>query len=219
MARLHGRRRLSHAGALALRRLGHGRGGRLERAALLARDRRRSGTRSRSAACGRSIRPRRSCMSAISKPTPSRAGPGNSCRPKPNGKSPRARNARRCLRHRVAMDAQRLPALSGLSRRRRRARRIQRQVHGEPDGAARQLAWRRPPTTRASATATSSIRRTAGSSWACGSPTTRDAPQPSPQNRENDHARIVTTGIPGRAGLRHLRRGRGRAASPPRRNG
>ena len=53
---------------------------------------------------------------------------------------------RRRVRHRVAMDAQRLFALSRISRGHRRARRVQRQVHGQPDGAARLLACdaRRP---------------------------------------------------------------------------
>ncbi len=41
VARIHGRRRLRDAVAVAVRRLGDGRGGRLERAGLLARDRRR----------------------------------------------------------------------------------------------------------------------------------------------------------------------------------
>src|SRR5262249_14216259 len=44
------------------------------------------------------------------------------------------------LRHRVAMDAVELLALSGLYRLRRRARRIQRQIHDQPDGPARLLA-------------------------------------------------------------------------------
>ena len=50
------------------------------------------------------------------------------------------RPPRRRLRHRVAMDAQRLFALSGLHGRAGRARRVQRQVHGQPDGAARLVA-------------------------------------------------------------------------------
>ena len=85
------------------------------------------------------------------------------------------RSPRRCLRHRLAMDPQRLSALSGLSRRRRRARRIQRQVHGQPDGAARQLARHARRAMRARATAISSIRRRAGSSAACGCWITSDA--------------------------------------------
>ena len=52
----------------------------------------------------------------------------------------RAGSDRRRLRHRLAMDAQRLLALSGLSAGGRRARRIQRQVHDQPDGVARLFA-------------------------------------------------------------------------------
>ncbi len=44
---------------------------------------------------------------------------------------------RRCLRPGLAMDAERLSTLSGIPGRRRRSWRIQRQVHGEPDGVAR----------------------------------------------------------------------------------
>ena len=44
----------------------------------------------------------------------------------------------------VAVDAQCLFALPWLSRGAGRTRRIQRQVHGQPDGSARQLAGRRP---------------------------------------------------------------------------
>ena len=47
---------------------------------------------------------------------------------------------RRRLRHRVAMDAQRLFAVPRLSRRLRRARRVQRQVHGQSDGPSRLVA-------------------------------------------------------------------------------
>jgi hypothetical protein len=49
------------------------------------------------------------------------------------------RRARRGIWGPVAMDPQRLFALSGLSAGDRRARRVQRQVHGQPDGAAGQL--------------------------------------------------------------------------------
>ncbi len=52
----------------------------------------------------------------------------------------RAEVARRRVRHRLAVDPQRLSALSGLSRGGRRARRIQRQVHDQSDGSSRQLA-------------------------------------------------------------------------------
>jgi ergothioneine biosynthesis protein EgtB len=50
------------------------------------------------------------------------------------------RPARRRFRLCLAMDAQRLSALSRLSRRSGRAWRIQRQIHGQPDGVARLLA-------------------------------------------------------------------------------
>ena len=67
---------------------------------------------------------------------------------------------------------QRLSALSGLSRRRRRARRVQRQVHDQPDGAARLLARdARGPCPR-ELSQFLSVRRRAGNSAACGSPTT-----------------------------------------------
>ena len=71
------------------------------------------------------------------------------------------------VRRRVGMDAERLPALSGLPAARRRARRVQRQVHGEPAGAARRLLRHAAPATRARPTATSSTPTSAGSSWAC----------------------------------------------------
>ena len=71
------------------------------------------------------------------------------------------------VRRRVGMDAERLPALSGLPAARRRARRVQRQVHGEPAGAARRLLRHARRATRARPTATSSTPTSAGSSWAC----------------------------------------------------
>ena len=52
----------------------------------------------------------------------------------------KSRGARRCVRRGVAMDPQRLFALSRLSARAGRARRIQRQVHGRSNGAARLVA-------------------------------------------------------------------------------
>ena len=90
VARVHRRRRLRDAVALALRRLGDGRGRRLEGAGLLARDRRRMvHADARRPQAGRSAT-RRSRMSAITRPTPSRAGPASTCRPRPNGRSRRA---------------------------------------------------------------------------------------------------------------------------------
>ena len=76
---------------------------------------------------------------------------------------------RRRLRHRLAMDAQRLFAVPRLSRRLRRARRVQRQVHDQPDGAARLVACDAGRPFARRAIATSSIRRRAGSSAGCGS--------------------------------------------------
>ncbi len=67
-----------------------------------------------------------------------------------------------------------LLALPRLSRHRRRARRIQRQVHGQPAGAARLLACNPGRATAVSPIATSSIRTIAGNSRDCGSPTTPD---------------------------------------------
>src|ERR1700677_939824 len=55
------------------------------------------------------------------------------------GRRPRRPSQRR-LRNRVAVDPQRLRALCRLPRHRGRARRIQRQVHGQPTGAARLVA-------------------------------------------------------------------------------
>src|SRR5690606_33570802 len=49
------------------------------------------------------------------------------------------RGAGAALRRRVGMDRERLRAVSGLSRARRRPRRVQRQVHGQTAGAARRL--------------------------------------------------------------------------------
>ena len=91
VARLHARRRLRAARAVALGRLGR-------------RSRPKAGPRpaigARSTAPGmrddarraarRSIRTRRSAMSAITRPTPSRAGPASICRPRRSGRSRRA---------------------------------------------------------------------------------------------------------------------------------
>ena len=85
---------------------------------------------------------------------------GKHCRPRPSGRSrPRAGLLDDAFGDRVAVDAQRLLALSGLPPGARRARRVQRQVHGQPDGAARRLARDARAAMRADATATSSTRR------------------------------------------------------------
>ena len=74
------------------------------------------------------------------------------------------------VRRRLGMDAERLSALPGLPAARRRARRVQRQVHGQPAGAARRLLRHARRATRAPPIATSSTPTSAGSSWACASP-------------------------------------------------
>ena len=56
--------------------------------------------------------------------------PGDGCRRRPPGAD---------VRRRVGVDVERLPALSRLSPGARRRRRIQRQVHGQPERAARRL--------------------------------------------------------------------------------
>ena len=53
--------------------------------------------------------------------------------------APRRRRGRPHARRRLAMDAERLPAVSRLQDRERRRRRVQRQVHDQPDGAARRF--------------------------------------------------------------------------------
>ena len=83
------------------------------------------------------------------------------------------RRARAAVRRRLGMDAQRLRALPGLPARRRRARRIQRQVHVQPVRAARRLVRHAARATSARPTATSFRPRRAGSSPACGWRATR----------------------------------------------
>ena len=62
----------------------------------------------------------------------------------------------------------------------RRARRIQRQVHGQPDGVARLVARDARRVIRGRAIAISFIPRRAGNSPACGSPNINTEPRPSP---------------------------------------
>ena len=81
--------------AVARRRLGLGEGGGHRSAALLGGARRRAGPASASTAAARSIPPRRSRMSASTRPTPMPAGPARACRPSSNGKPPPPATTRR----------------------------------------------------------------------------------------------------------------------------
>src|SRR6202035_5055112 len=121
-------------------RLGHGRSATLGSARLLAQDRRRL-------ACDDARRP-----------APGRCGNAGLSRQLLRGRRVRAlvrqgfadrrrmgsRRQKRCaqrrLRHRLAVDPRRLHPISRLQGAIRRDRRIQRQVHGQPDGTARLVA-------------------------------------------------------------------------------
>jgi hypothetical protein len=125
-----------------------------------------AGTASRTTACRRCCPKRRSPTSAFTRPMPTPTGPGRACPPRPNGRRPPATSgpppapapgskatistrspARRCRPCPVPPAAGRLlgvdlfglPRLPRLHPRRWRAGRVQRQVHGEPAGAARRL--------------------------------------------------------------------------------
>ena len=78
------------------------------------------------------------------------------------------------IRRRVGMDRQQPMPLSRIQAAGRIAGRIQRQVHGQPDGAARRLLRHAAQIMCAPATATSSIRTSAGNSPACASPRTTE---------------------------------------------
>ena len=105
-------------------------------------------------------------LRALGRKAPADRGGMGGCGPR--------RAAIRRLRRGLAMDAECLSAVSGLPRHRRRARRIQRQVHDQPDGPARIIARDARGARRASATAISSIRRRAGSSAGSGSSITAE---------------------------------------------
>ena len=197
---VHRRRRLRLARSLAVGRLGQGRGRGLGRAGLLAQHRRRLvHADARRPEAGRSggagpprqlLRGRR--LRALGRQAPADRGGMGGCGAR--------RAAIRRLRRGLAMDAQRLSAVSGLSRHRRRARRIQRQVHDQPDGAARIVARdARGPRARR-AIATSSIRRRAGSSAGCGSSITaevsHDGAGTKDRHRHGDHASSPPTSSP-----------------------
>ena len=156
----------------------HGQRRRLDAPDLLERSRSmREFTLARPAAAAHPPRP--FVTSATTKPTRLRAGRVRACRPKRNGSSPPqslpvdrqpARTAARCIRRaaeraarheadvrrRLGMDRIALRRVSRLSTAVRRARRIQRQVHVQPAGAARRLVRHAAPITSARATATSS---------------------------------------------------------------
>ena len=105
--------------------------------------------------------------SAGTRPTPSPAGPAPACRRGRVGDrrtGARRRRRRRLVRRGVAVDGQPVHRLSRVPAVRRRGRRVQRQVHGQPAGAARQLPGPRRPATPGARTATSSRRTPAGRS-------------------------------------------------------
>ena len=88
--------------------------------------------------------------SASTKPTPTRAGPARACRRRPSGRSARSHGGAHRSCSASAGSGRRAPiALSRISSARRRARRVQRQVHVQPARAARLLAARRRPHARA----------------------------------------------------------------------
>ena len=159
--RVHRRRRLPPARAVAFARLGHGGRARLGGAAVLGA-RRRGVAHVHAARHGRHRRrTRRSATSATSRPMPTRAGPARGCRPSSSGSSRRAAQpiegnfveagALHPLPQRAdgsARSRRRCSATSGSGRaattrptpasgRPRRRRRVQRQVHVQPVRAAR----------------------------------------------------------------------------------
>ena len=86
VARLHGRRRVPPARAVAVRRVGDGARRRVGRARSTGRVPTTRGGSSRWPARWRSIRRNPSAMSATTRPTPSPGGPGTACPPRPSGR-------------------------------------------------------------------------------------------------------------------------------------
>ena len=182
-------------------------------------------------------------MSATTRPMPSRPGPARGCRPRPSGSTRaagvpvrratssdagwlpsapadrrRRRRGRRASSSATVWEwtASRLPALSGLPSAGGCARRVQRQVHVQPDGAARRLLRHAARTIAGRPTATSSIPTSAGSSSAFGSRRIAHEPgQPAPGP--------TRSGCPGPLPRlspdtrRPARRGPGGAGLPPKR--
>ena len=167
-ARVHRRPRLRAPRALALGRLGHGAASGWEAPLYWERrDGARATRRSRSRGGARPVDPDAPRMprELSTRPTRTRAGRARACRPRPSGRSRRAARAvrgqlrreagrlapRARARRRTAADRGSSSATRGSGRRARtcrtrgfragrgRPRRVQRQVHVGPDGAARRL--------------------------------------------------------------------------------
>src|ERR1035437_1837359 len=139
MAGIHRGCGLPHANPVDVRRLGQGAGGAMDRSPALARHWRRmaadgpggiDAARSRRAGASRQlVRGRRlRTLEGGTAAARSRGGSGQR-QPRHAGDG----------RSRLAVDGKRLQCLSGISTAARRGRRVQRQVHDQPDGAARRL--------------------------------------------------------------------------------
>ena len=175
----------------------------LGRAALLDRARRRTGSSTPSTAPGRSTPGCRSATSASTRPRPTPRGPASGCRPRPSGSTPRPRRspaprttsatsptattfhpraagrgdrrAAPAVRRLLGVDLVGVPPLPRLPPADGRDRRVQRQVHVQPDGAARRLRVHAGRATPGRPTATSSRTAPAGRCRASGWPRGRSA--------------------------------------------